>query len=54
MLQGGTDTALIAAYLDKVATEKIGLDTNSEHSRRVVELLLDRKTEVQRVRRQQT
>ena len=51
MLQEGTDASSIAAYLDNVATEGMGLGANREHSKRVAELLLDWKAEVDRGRR---
>ncbi|AJK49440.1 hypothetical protein BGL_2c13730 [Burkholderia plantarii] len=54
MLQEGMDGSLIAAYLDNVATENMGLDSNPGHSRHVAELLLDSKAEVYRIRLQQT
>jgi len=41
MLQEGMDASSVAAYLDSVATESMGLDANPEHSTRVAELLLD-------------
>ncbi|TCF96491.1 hypothetical protein BZM26_37365 [Paraburkholderia strydomiana] len=31
----------IAAYLDHIASQRMGLDANPEHSNRVAELLLD-------------
>lgn len=48
MLQEEIDALPIAAYLDDVATDRMGLDTNPEHSKRVAELLLDWKTEIWR------
>lgn len=51
---GGMDASLIAAYLDNVATESMGVDSNPGHSSRVAELLLEWKTEVYRIWRQQT
>lgn len=54
MLQEGLDASSIAAYLDNVATESMGLGTNPEHSRRVAGLLLDWKTEIYGVRHRQT
>jgi len=54
MLQEEMDASPVAAYLDNVATESMGLDANPEHSKRVAELLLDWKTEICRIRRQQT
>jgi hypothetical protein len=54
MLQEGMDALPIAACLDNVATDRMGLDANPEHSRRVAELLLDWKTEIYTIRRQQT
>lgn len=54
MLQEGMDASLIAAYLDNVATESMGVDSNPGHSSRVAELLLKWKTEVYRIWRQQT
>jgi hypothetical protein len=44
MLQEGADASPIAAYLDNVATERMGLNGNPEHSKRVAKLLLDWKT----------
>ncbi|MGF6932781.1 hypothetical protein OKW41_001920 [Paraburkholderia sp. UCT70] len=51
MLQEGTDASSIAACLDNVATERMGLGANPQHSKRVAELLLDWKAEVDRGRR---
>jgi hypothetical protein len=51
MLQERTDASSIAAYLDNVATERMGLGANPEHSKRVAELLLDCKAEVEKGRR---
>lgn len=50
MLQGGADVSSIAAYLDNVATERMGLNGNPGHSTRVAEFLLDWKAEIYRVR----
>ncbi|WP_206958501.1 hypothetical protein [Trinickia acidisoli] len=50
MLQEGADASSIAVYLDNIATESMGLNGNPEHSRRVVEFLLDWKTEIYRTR----
>ncbi|MDR9238407.1 hypothetical protein FEP07_02413 [Burkholderia multivorans] len=47
MLQEGMDASLIA-------TESMGVDSNPGHSSRVAELLLEWKTEVYRIWRQQT
>lgn len=42
MLQGeGANASIIAAYLDSIASERMGLDANPEHSKRVAQLLLD-------------
>ena len=54
MLQEGMDALPIAAYLDDVATDRMGLDANPGHSRRVAELLLDWKAEIYTIRCQQT
>ncbi|WP_144138121.1 hypothetical protein [Paraburkholderia sp. BCC1884] len=48
MLQEGMDASPIAAYLDDVVTDRMGLDANPEHSKRVAELLLGWKTEIWR------
>jgi hypothetical protein len=50
MLQEGAGASAIAAYLDSVATERMGLNGNPEHSKRVSEFLLDWKTEIYRLR----
>ena len=50
MLQEGADASSIAAYLDNVATERMGLNGNPGHAKRVAEFLLDWKTEIYRVR----
>ena len=50
MLQEGAGVSPIAAYLDNVATERMGLNGNPGHSRRVAEFLLDWKTEIYRIR----
>lgn len=50
MLQEGADASLIAAYLDNVAMESMGLNGNAEQSKRVAELLLDWKTRIYRTR----
>lgn len=44
MLQDGMGESSVATYLDSVATERMGLDANSEHSKRVAHLLLSWKT----------
>lgn len=50
MLQGeGANVSTIAAYLDNIASLRMGLDANPEHSNRVAELLLDWKTEVRAI-----
>ena len=54
MLQEGSGVSPIAAYLDNVATERMGLNGNPEHSKQVAELLLDCKTEIYRIRWRQT
>lgn len=46
MLREGMDAAHVAAYLDSVAIESMGLNANPEHSKRVAELLLNWKTEI--------
>jgi hypothetical protein len=51
MLQERTDASSMAAYLDNVASESMGLGANPEHSKRVAELLLDWKAEVEKGRR---
>ena len=48
MLHEGMDASPIAVYLDGVVTDRMGLDANPEHSKRVAELLLDWKTEIWR------
>ncbi|MFL9946940.1 hypothetical protein PQR68_13240 [Paraburkholderia agricolaris] len=48
MLQDGLDASPIAVYLDGVVTDRMGLDGNSEHSKRVAELLLDWKAAIWR------
>jgi hypothetical protein len=50
MLQEGADAASVAAYLDAVAMDRMGLHEKGEHSKRVAELLLDWKTEIYRSR----
>lgn len=50
MLQEDGSASSIAAYLDTVATERMGLDARGEHSKRVAELLLDCRTEIYRKR----
>ena len=50
MLQEGSAASPIAAYLDNVATEGMGLNGNPEHSKQVAELLLDWKTGIYRIR----
>ncbi|WP_454739445.1 hypothetical protein [Cupriavidus necator] len=50
MLQEGADAPSVAAYLDAVATDRMGLHEKGEHSTRVAELLLDWKTEIYRSR----
>ncbi|RDV00214.1 hypothetical protein [Trinickia dinghuensis] len=52
-LQEGVDATSVAAYLDSVAAESMGLNANPEHSKRVAELLVDWKTEIYKSRRQQ-
>ena len=54
MLQEGMGASPIAAYLDDIATDRMGLDANLEYSRRVAELLLDWKTEIYAIRHRQT
>lgn len=54
MLQEGMDASSIAAQLDDIATERMGLDANLQHSKRVAELLLDWKTEIYTIRCRQT
>jgi hypothetical protein len=51
MLQERTDASSIAAYLDNVATKRMGLGANPGRSKRVAELLLDGKAEVEKGRR---
>jgi hypothetical protein len=53
MLQMGLNAPEIASYLDKLATENMGLSADPEYSKRVAELLLDWKSEIYRNRRQQ-
>ncbi|KVR82630.1 hypothetical protein WK26_11660 [Burkholderia vietnamiensis] len=53
MLREGMDAAHVAAHLDSVATESMGLNANPEHSKRVAELLLNWKTEIYGNRRRQ-
>jgi hypothetical protein len=50
MLQEGSAASPIAAYLENIATERMGLNGNPEHSKQIAELLLDWKTEVYRTR----
>ncbi|PLZ01564.1 hypothetical protein CY652_15760 [Burkholderia sp. WAC0059] len=50
MLQEGAGLSRIAAYLDNVATERMGLNGNLEHSKQVAEFLFDWKTEIYRIR----
>ncbi|CAE6824571.1 hypothetical protein [Paraburkholderia haematera] len=50
MLQEGADASSVAGYLDTVATERMGLQENGEHSKHVAELLLDWKTMIYRPR----
>lgn len=50
MLQEGADASSVAAYLDTVATERMGLQANGEHSKHVADLLLDWKTRIYRSR----
>lgn len=54
MLQEGMDASSVAAYLDSVATESMGLNLIPEHFTRVAELLLDWKTEIYTIRSRQT
>jgi len=50
MLQDeGANASIIAAYLDTIASERMGLDANPEHSNCVAQLLLDWKTEVRTI-----
>lgn len=46
MLQEGAAALSIAAFLDKTATERMGLEANPQRSKRVAELLLDWKAEI--------
>ena len=46
MLQEGVGAQSVAAYLDEVATARMGLEARPEHSERVAELLLDWKAEI--------
>ncbi|RQR24545.1 hypothetical protein DIE23_33360 [Burkholderia sp. Bp9143] len=50
MLQEGADTSSVARYLEAVATERMGLQENCEHSKHVAELLLDWKAKIYRPR----
>jgi hypothetical protein len=50
VLQEGSGASPIAAYLDNVATEEMGLNGNPKHSKQVAELLLDWKTKIYRIR----
>uniref|UniRef100_UPI003F4960A5 hypothetical protein n=1 Tax=Cupriavidus necator TaxID=106590 RepID=UPI003F4960A5 len=50
MLLQGADASTIAAYLDAVATDRMGLHDQGQHSKRAAELLLDWKTEIYRSR----
>lgn len=50
LLQEGAGAAPISAYLDNVATERMGLNGNPEHSKRIAEFLVDWKTEIYRIR----
>lgn len=54
MLQAGMDASSIAAHLDDITTDRMGLDANLQHSKRVAELLLDWKIEIYTIRRRQT
>jgi len=54
MLQEGKNASLIAAYLDDVVTDSMGVEANPEHSERVAVLLLDWKIEIYKIRRRQT
>ncbi|MGC5989666.1 hypothetical protein [Ralstonia pseudosolanacearum] len=46
MLREGACALSVAAYLNDVATARIGLEARPEHCKRVAELLLDWKTEI--------
>jgi hypothetical protein len=41
MLQEGVDASRIAAYLENVATDRMGLDTKLRQFKRVAELILE-------------
>ncbi|MGF6767692.1 hypothetical protein P3T18_000162 [Paraburkholderia sp. GAS199] len=45
----GASASTIAAYLDSITSERIGLDANPEHFNRVAQSLLDWKTEVRAI-----
>ncbi|RAS03579.1 hypothetical protein C7415_111201 [Cupriavidus alkaliphilus] len=46
LLQEGANALALSAYLDDVATARMGLEASPEHSKRVAELLLDWKAEI--------
>jgi hypothetical protein len=50
MLHEGAGVSPIAAYLDNVATERMGLNGNTGHSIRVAEFLFDWKEKIYRIR----
>jgi hypothetical protein len=48
LLQDDVGAPSVAAYLDDVATARMGLEARPEHSMRVAQLLLEWKTEIYR------
>ncbi|MGF6808430.1 hypothetical protein OKW30_003556 [Paraburkholderia sp. Clong3] len=50
LLQQGANASAIAAYLDALVTDQMGLQENTEHSKRVAELVLNWKTRIYRSR----
>lgn len=46
LLQEGAGASSLSTYLDAVATERMGLQARSEHSKRVAQLLLEWKAEI--------
>lgn len=46
LLQEGVGAPSVAAYLDEVATTRMGLEARPEHSMRVAQLLLEWKSEI--------
>jgi hypothetical protein len=54
LFPGWIHASPIAACLDDIATEGMGLDENPEHSKKAAEWLLAWKTEIDRIRQRQS